>query len=137
MARFYRIQIGSIYLTKSGLSTGLPAKLQVRGADALLQTKAGQIVQAADGTPYAQIVDFAVGKRLEILIETYLLEAVWDSLVAAINSALQNGTNLMIVGTGDTLDFSVSAMPLLPAPFESEGFENGRILKPVFRFITV
>lgn len=137
MARFYRITIGNVALTKTGLVSGLPAKLLVSGADALRQTRTGQTTLAADGTPYSQIVAFSAGKTLEIRVETYLLEAVWDSLVALINSALENGADITVVGTGEIGDFSVSAAPLLPKPFEAAAFENGRILKPVFRFVTV
>ena len=135
MARFYRLQIGDIYLTEDGTSLGTPCKLQIDGADALAQAKTGQITQAADGTPYAQIVEFSSGKILEIQIQT-LLTDVWESLLSLVNTALENSDTINLIGTGDVGDFSVDAMPLVPQPFEAQEFLNGRIKNARFRFIT-
>ncbi len=137
MARFYRIQIEDIYLTSTGLVGGIPAKLQVVGADELLQTMTGAAFPAIGGGAVLQLAAFTVGKRLEIQIETHLYTAQWDDLKALINDAMENDTSLAIIGTGDTGDFTVDAKPFPLNPYSSAGFENGRINKPVFRFITV
>lgn len=135
MAEFYSIQLNSIYLTKTGLANGRACLLTLAGADALLQTKTGQTTQAADGTPYAQIVDYTVGKVLEMRVET-IMSGVWEQVVELINNALENSQTIQMIGSGDIGDFSVSVMPLLPRPFEAQEFIEERIRNAVFRFIT-
>lgn len=138
MSRFYRVKFDSIYLSSDGLSGGIPAKLQVAGADALLSNFTGSVTPSVDGTPVMQIFETGIkGKTLEIRVETHLYKPVWESVVALVNDALDNSASINVVGTGDIGDFDVDAVPLLPRPFEAETFENGRILKPIFRFITI
>ncbi len=138
MSRFYRVKFDSIYLSSDGTISGIPAKLQVNGASELLSNFTGSVIQAVDGTPVVQIFETgSKGKTLEIKIETHIYTALWNSIVALINTALENSVSINVVGVGDIGDFNVDALPLLPRPFEAEGFENGRILKPIFRFITV
>lgn len=133
--RFYTIRFDSIHLTEDGTSGGTPCKLSVAGADALLRTRTGQTAQAADGTPYVQIVAFTSGKILEIQISTVLAD-VWADLTALVNTALENSATINLVGVGDIGDFNVNAQPLLPQPFEAQEFNNGRIKNATFRFIT-
>lgn len=137
--KFYRIKFDSIYLSNDGLNgTGsIPAKLTAPGADALLSSFTGSTVISIDGTPIQQIFETgSAGKNLEVRVETYLYKPVWELIIELINEALENDGTINVVGTGDIGNFDVAARPLLPRPFEAEGFENGRILKPIFRFIT-
>ncbi len=133
---FYRIQIEDVALTKDGTNAGRNCLLTVAGADALLQTKTGNVFQALDGTPYAQLSAFTKGKTLEIQVEI-LMQSVWQDVVALINNALANQSALNINGTGDLGDFDVNAIPLVPKPYEARDFIDGRIIQPKFRFITI
>ncbi len=136
MGRFYRIQIDSIYLTDTGGVGGIPAKLAVSGVDDLLATMTGVAIPAVSGA-VLQLVPWTIGKTFEIQIETHLPAAVWQDLIDLINDALENDTALTVIGTGDTGNFNVEAKPFPVKPFSSSNFENGRILKPNFKFITV
>ena len=136
MARFFRIQLDSIYLTETGLIGGTPCKLQLTGADALLSNFTGSVTPSVDGTPVMQIFENGTkGKVLEMRIET-LLADVWTSVVALINTALENSETINIIGTGDVGNFNVDAKPLLPKPFEAHEFINGRLKSVVLSFIT-
>lgn len=137
MARFYRLQIGSVYLTSDGTSAGLPCKLKIGGVEALRVNYAGQTAPSADGTP--QTVAFLVGTKsrpLSVTVET-LPKTVFDSLVTVINNALQNNSTITLVGTGDYGDFNIACVPTLPTPISSSGeFINGRLKQVVLNFTT-
>lgn len=136
--KFYRVKFDDIFLTKDGTNSAIPAKLQVVGADALLSPFTGSTIISIDGTPVNQVFEVETkGRTLEVRVETYLLEPVWESIVELINDRLADGGTINVVGAGDVGDFDVDAKPLLPRPFEAQEFENERILKPIFRFITV
>lgn len=134
MAKFYKIQIGDIYLTDTGEADGDPVKLLVPGADALLLSLNGTTVITCGGS-VNQL--FKTSQVLEIRILTYISAALWRRLVSLINTASQNSATINLIGIGDINDFEVAVNPLLPRPFEAQEFKNGRILKPIFRFITV
>ena len=135
MARFYRIQIGSIFLTRTGLAGGIPCKLTVSGADNLLLPFAGITEPSADGTPYTTVFETDKGKNLEISVET-LTADVWQDLTEIINDAINSGSSLTVIGTGDIGNFNVSVVPQMPNPFAAESFINGRIRNASFRFMT-
>lgn len=137
MAKFYRVKIGSIFLTSDGSETGLACKLSVAGADALLLSAPvnSSTVLAVDGTPINIFVGTSAGRILEIRV-LVLTKHVWELLVAEINTALENESTINLTGTGDIGDFDVDCLPLLPKPFEAAEFKNERIKNSTFRFIT-
>lgn len=137
MARFFRVQIETIYLTSDGLVSGIPAKLQIPNADDILTSMTGAAFPTIGGGAVLQLVPWTSGKQFEIQIETYLYEAVWTDLIGLINDAMENDTALTVIATGDTGDFTTEAKPFPVKPFSSAGFENTRIYKPNFKFITV
>lgn len=135
MARFYRIQLDSIYLTQTGLEAGTPCKLQISGLEDLLTPIAGTVEPSASGIPQFQTLAWIAGKQFEISVEV-ILEDVWNSIKSLINSALENNTPFTVSGTGDIGDFSVSAMPNPQKPFSASEFINGRIKNSTIRLIT-
>jgi hypothetical protein len=137
MARVYRLKIGDVYLTKTGLVDGIPCELSISGASDLLNTFSGSVTPAIDGTPIVQVFETGTkGKVLEIKV-TRLYTAVWQSLVELIQTSLSEGETINLIGTGDIGNFDVDCFPFLPKPFEANEFSNGRIENAVFRFITV
>lgn len=136
MARFYRIQINSIYLTSDGTSGGIPCKLQVVGVEDLLTEIIGTAVLSVGGTPVYQLVPFTTGKSFEIQIET-INQAEWDDLKDLLNLNLTNDSSVSVTGTGEIGDFIVAAKPNPVKPFAAGSFLNGRILGATLRFITV
>lgn len=136
MASFYKIKIGSIWLTADGSENADQCKSSVSGASDLLNNFTGSVTPAVDGTPIVQIFEIGTkGKILEIKV-TRLYTSVWQSLIASIQDALSSGETINLIGTGDIGDFDVECIPLLPKPFEASEFINGRIENAIFRFIT-
>jgi hypothetical protein len=133
MANFYRINIGSIYLTSTGLAGGIPCKLEVPAADSLFDNFAQNVIIANDGTVIVQNFEISQGKQIDILVEV-MPKTVWESLLSARNTALTNSATLNIIGTGDTGNFDVTAIPL---KFSAKRFRNSRIYEVNLSFITV
>ena len=136
MARFYQVQIDSIYLTDDGSAGGIACKLSIPNVEDLLTTMTGAAVPAIGGGAVLQLVPWTSGKQFEILIET-VMEDVWNDLLELILDALENDTSFTIVGTGDAGDFNVSVKPFPVKPFSLQSFINGRIRGAFFKFITV
>lgn len=137
MARYYTLQIGTVYLTDTGLAGGVPCRLRISPVESLRVTYAGQTAPSADGTPYT--VAFAVGTKGRPLVVSvdYLPKAVFDSVVALINTALQNNTTITLIGTGDLGNFNLAAVPALPIPVKADGGFSNSILRGVeFSFVT-
>lgn len=133
---FYRIQIGDIYLTKTGANGGIPCKLSVTNADALVLGFVGQTVKAIDGTPINKIIALDKGIDFEINVEI-LMKAQFDAIKTLITNALSNSSTINVVGTGDGGNFDVDAVPSLPQPFAHQEFKNGRMKSVTFKFATI
>jgi hypothetical protein len=136
MSRFYRIQIGGIFLTEDGTAAGTPCKLSVESVEDLLTTVAGSVAPSANGTPIFQLVEWTKGKQFAIQITT-LTKDVWLDLVELLLEALEENQTLTVTGSGDIGDFTVTAKPFPVKPYQATGFINGRILGVTLRFITV
>lgn len=139
MARFNEIQIGSLYLTDTGLVGGVKCKSEVDGLDALLLNYTGAVIIAADGTPHAQIADNTEGKGAPIAIRPFVLTtSVFTSLKTIFNTALAGGTSINVIITGDTGTFNLQCLPGLPKPIAGSGkFINGRIFEETINFVVL
>lgn len=137
MSRFYKVKIGDIWLTNSGLESGIACKIDIPDAVDLLTTTAGVAIPSISGAPVFQTIPWTAGKQFDVRIETHLYKAQWDALKALLNDSLENGTSFTVSAAGDIGDFSVTARAFPQKPFSAAAFTNGRIVKPVFRLITV
>lgn len=136
MARFYQIQLDSLYLTSSGLSNGEPCKMEVLGVENVIRTRAGSTGIAIDGTPVTTLIEQdGKGNVLEIKIAV-LYKAVYDSLITLINNAVENFTTINLTGTGDTGNLNLDTVPLMPNPYSFESFRNERIKNFTLRLVT-
>ncbi len=134
--RFNKIKIGSIWLTKDGTENSTPCKLTVTNIDLLLMDLTGQVNPSADGTPFVQVVDLEKrGIILEITVET-MLKAVYESLASQLNARLNDGNTIALEITGDTGNFELDSLPMLPRPISPASFINNRIKSTVIRLIT-
>ena len=137
MADYNTVKIGTVYLTDDGLVTGMACRCEVSGLQALKPTKTGAMQIAADGTPYGFYTD-NLGKGAELRVKPYsITKAVFDSVVTAINAALTAGSTINVVFTnGDTGNFDVDCLPMLPVPVSFPGsFASGRIDGVEFVFL--
>jgi hypothetical protein len=102
---YYRVKIGTKYMTLDGLSTGKPLLLTVSGVDQLRKTVAKTTTTLADGSLDIKTFDFNVTKPFEIEVQ-YLPKTIGEYLLAAYN----NSSILNVIGTqGETGDFNVNA----------------------------
>jgi hypothetical protein len=142
--KYNLIQIGSIYLTDTGLSSGTPCKTEVPTLEGLLLTKTGSVQLAIDRTPYLQIVDNSKKGELVPIICDSLMQSVYNSLIAAHQAALDNKVPIAIIITGDTGTFNLTVYPSLgsrdgrfPQSIQPSGeFQNGRIKRVTLNYIT-
>jgi hypothetical protein len=106
---------------------GIGCKLEVGGVEDLLTNWTGNAYTSASGAPVTQLVEFIEGKNFEIKIDI-LPSAVYESLRGAANAnlALQAGetgdATFTVIGTGDSGNFSVSAIWNPQKPFAAERF---------------
>lgn len=130
MAKFYKIQIGTIHLTSDGLTTGLPCKLSVSGVSLLRANYVKTPVQNADGSQIVQTYEQTSGKPLEIRILSLPL-GVGNQLVTLFNSLAP----VTVIGTeGDTGDFNKTCEIV---SFDYQEFRNGRWKNAVLKLVTV
>jgi hypothetical protein len=136
MARFNLIEIDGIYLTSNGLISGKPCKIQVKGLNRFATTKTGQIQNSANGTPYAQLIDFShKGLELELLAD-FMAKSVFDSIVESFEDSKNDATTFPLIINGDTGNYSLTAMPKIPDDIDWAGFSGGIIKGATFRVIT-
>lgn len=138
MARFHTVKLGAaLYFSKDGTSSSKKVDLSVRGLDRLLQTRRGSIQRDLNNVPYRQQSNFAgKGFDVSIAVETWLPVSVFNSLKAAINSAMENSQTLALEITGDEGVYNLTVIPG-EEPIEWNGdFTNSRIEKPIFNFVT-
>lgn len=103
MARFYKIQIGELFLSSDGTANGDLCKLSVSGIAGLRKQIVKTVTPNADGSSTTQVFDNTENKPLEIAVIS-LPKAVGDSLVNLYNSL----ATFTVTGTdGDTGNFSV------------------------------
>ncbi len=137
MARYNRIQLGATYLTSNGLVGGIPCKVNVEGLGQLLFDKTGQIIQSANGTPYSQTIDVDKHGLVLTLTLDYVAQAVFNTLVAAINTAINAGNSIVLDILGDTGNYVLNVIPLIPDPVTHEGFSGAIIKQMVIKVMTV
>lgn len=123
-------------MTKTGLIAGLPCKLSVSGVENIILTRTGVTQIAIDGTPITQLIEQnGKGKQIEINIEM-MPKTVFDSLKTLLNTNIENGTSITVNGTGDTGNFSLSVVPVMPNPINFQSFINERVRNISLKFIT-
>lgn len=110
MARYNAIQIGSVYLTSTGLVGGTPCKTNVSGLDALKPQYNKNVIKAIDGTPYSQITSGKKGIDLEIDID-WIAKSVFDAINTIMNTSDNDASNIAVVINGDTGNFSINVRP--------------------------
>lgn len=130
MARFYRLQLETVYLTHNGLTGGRPCKLRIAGLAGLRVAYGGQTAPSADGTPYTVAFARAKGQTLTVTVSA-LPSGVYESLVTLINQAIANNTTITAIGDGNEGDFNLELMPAMPEPIALSGEFSNDVLRNV------
>lgn len=134
MARYNAIQIGSIYLTNTGLVGGTPCKTSVSGLEALKPQYNKNIIKAIDGTPYSQLAVGQKGFDLEISI-SWLAKSVFDDINDLLDDADDTQTPVAVVIDGDFGTFNVNVVPNVS--YVSYGKFSNDVLQDVkYRVVT-
>lgn len=133
MARFYTIQLDTIYLTDTGLVGGNPCKLDIPNASDIIDGFAQNPVVGNDGQVKVQNFAQINGKVFTINI-TRLTKAVWESLLSLRTTALGSSATITVIGTGDVGNFDIEAIPL---KFTASQFINERIKDVSLQFVSV
>lgn len=138
MARYNLIQIGSIYLTSSGLVGGTRCKTEVTGLDGLYHDYVGVTVKAMSGAP-KNFPRTNLGEGVEIQIRPQVItSSVLDSIRDAFNTALGADSTIQCVFTGDIDTFDVDCKPLLPKPIDFSGrFRNNFVYDASINLVVV
>lgn len=133
MARFYKLKIGSIYLTDNGLTGGRPCKVTVEGVAGLLSPDQGNVAVGADGTPFREkpLTPTGGGRPIAI-VAAFMKKTVYDSLKTALDSAAAGNAEFNVTGVGVPGDFDVDAIVFdNPQYLAAEGFTGADVLKNV------
>lgn len=136
MARFFRVNFGSFFLSSDGTENGTRCKLSVSGFDQLLMSKTGSVSISANGTPFVQLVD--TGKKgvpLEITVAVFY-QPIFEQLKELFDAANNDQESLEIEISGDPGSFSGNILPMMPKPITPGDFRHGRIFNTVIRVIT-
>lgn len=109
MARYNAIQIGTVYLTNTGLVGGTPCKTSVAGLDGLKPQFNKNILKAIDGTPFSQFTALKKGIDLEITID-WITKSVFDAINVIFDDSDDDDDPVAIVINGDGGNFSVNVV---------------------------
>lgn len=138
MARFYKIKIGSIWLTDTGLEGGRPCKIIVPEAAALLVADRGNVSVGNDGTPFRETpLTPTGGGRPFTILAANMATAVFDSLKTALDTAAGSNAAINITGEGTPGDFDVDAVVFdNPEYINFEGFGEDYVKNVKMSFVT-
>lgn len=133
MARFYKIKIGTIWLTDTGLEAGRPCKVVVDGAAALLAPDQGNVAVGSDGTPFREKpLTPTGGGRAFSIVAAFMKKTVYDALKSALDTAAAGNANFNVTGDGVPGNFDVDAIVFdNPQYLSVEGFTGTDVLKNV------
>lgn len=134
--KYNLIQLGSVYITADGTSSGKPCRAEVEGLDALSSDYTGVTVIALDGTPYNQIQQTAK-KGLPLVIKIFqTTDTRLDALKSQIESLISGFSSVLVQITGSTGTFAVNCLPAFPKPLEFTGeFQNSYIKNITLNFV--
>lgn len=132
---FWKVKIGTTWLTDDGTSGGLPCQVEVPGVGPLFLNFASSIRKAADGTPYDFILP-TDWQGIDLLINVLTMsEGVFTAIMTQINAALAAPTTMAMSLIWNTIDFEFTALPGVPTPPGT--FTAGRFNNVGFNFTIV
>lgn len=124
---FWKVQIGSTWLTDDGTETGMPCQVDVGGLGPLFLDYASSIRKAADGTPYAFILpsDWQ-GDDVVVTVLAMRIEEFQD-IQTDINAALAAESLIAVSITWNAVVFEFDALSVAvtpPGSFTAERLNN-------------
>ena len=132
---FYKIRIGTIWLTSDASENGLQCFLSIPQASELLTEIAGTVIETVGGR-VVQSVPYVKGKDFDIQVSIMPAD-VWDELFALRETLLENDSSIEIEGSARPGNFAVNAKPRPDAVFTFESFDNDFIYNVSMKFYSV
>ena len=135
MAEYHKVRIGTIYLTKDGTDATAGCRVLVGGLDALQLGYVGNVVRAADNTPYLHRIEND-GRGKDLTFDIFVLNqeqledirTEWNGLIAA------KAPIPVLIEDGPFGDFAFNCLPTMPQAITFSGeFSNERIPGIVIR----
>ena len=134
--KYALVQIGSVYLTSTGMSGGKPCKTEITGLEKLATGKTIQITNAMSGKPYMQVMDQILGVLIGIKLFD-VSETVYDSIIAVITAAINGSTTISLSITNSPFgDFTLTVVPDEKTVEHAFKFSGDIAKEPIFGFQT-
>ena len=121
MADYNRVKIGTIYLTRDGLVTGTPCKVDIPDLARFDLDEKGTVVPIIEGPPQIQL-NSLLGENIQMTVY-WLLKDEFDDIKDLIKDSRDNNTliNITIDGALGTFDFDCVLVSLgQPGEFNGE-----------------
>jgi hypothetical protein len=110
MARSYKVQIDSVWLTDDGTETGKPCRITIEGINGLIVANVGNVTVSDDGTPFRETPQTPTGGGRPFAIKAAWLNSTqFDAIKAVLDAAALAGSAFQVTGTGTPGDFDVQA----------------------------
>jgi hypothetical protein len=135
MARFYRVQINTLFLTNSSLVGGTPCELEVTNIEDLIASVTGVSIPVIGGRVRVT-APWTSGKDFEVKVSV-MFSSLYEDLETFLNNANETDTSFTLVITGDIYDLELTVKPRLQKPISRNSFQNGVTNGVVMAFETV
>lgn len=133
MGRYNLVQIGTVYLTDTGLVGGTPCRVRVGGLPLLSLSHTGVTRPQASGRPITQLATIK-GLPVSVTVE-WQAKAVHEAILAEFQDSIDGNTDFDLVITGDTGDFNLTAIPEFPRYTDFPGDFSNEIIQQVSYFM--
>lgn len=138
MARYYKIQIGSLWLTSDGTETGTPCKITFPDAALLVNANIGTTRIASDGSPFSEF-PLTAGKGRVFSLDILALEtSIFDQLKTLLDGlAVTNPTALAFNATGVPGNISTHVLGnFAPQIYSFEDFRDTYVRNITLNLVT-
>lgn len=126
MSDYYRVQLGTIYLTDTGLVGGAPCRVTVSGLAELLIEEDGPVIKPMTGRPKKFLAPSGIGADIQ-LKPLVVTSTVLTSLKSLINTSNAAESLIVVNLTGVPGNLSLGCRPAKGSLNYSGNFTNSRI----------
>lgn len=134
MARYAQVTIGDVVLTQTGMDGGRPCKIEIPDLAIFDTTKTGQVLNSADGTPYAQLLNIGhKGKIFEVKTD-WMTVAIYNAIKLIHETAKNTPNGITVEVVNDIGTYTLGTVPLVPNDIGYEKVSNGYVKGAVFRY---
>src|SRR5687767_3393563 len=134
--KYALVQIGSVYLTTTGLVGGKPCKTEITGLDDLALDDSIQVTKALSGKPFLQTSTLLLGIKITIKLFD-VPDSVYSSIITEIQTAVTALSTINLdISNSPYGDFSPTVTPDEKTVTHAFKFNGDTAREPVFSFLT-